>query len=243
MNRRWIAKVESLRRAGLDRIARARLASVRRVASDDHPPIAMAQTAEASPAPADKPAWLAVLRNEVAVCTKCSLLVQSRSRTVFSDGTPHAELCFVGEAPGFDEDQQGVPFVGRAGRLLTDIIHACKLKREEVYICNVLKCRPPDNRNPMPDEMENCRPFLERQLQIVQPKVLVALGKFAAAFLLEQPVERIFITKIRGQVREYRGIPVMLTLHPSYLLRNPAAKRDIWKDMIQVMRMLGRPID
>lgn len=186
---------------------------------------------------------LKLLADEVAQCTSCSILASCRTQTVFSDGTPHAELCFVGEAPGADEDAQGIPFVGRAGQLLTKIIEACKLRREEVYICNVLKCRPPGNRNPTPDEIERCRPFLERQLEIVQPKMMVALGKFAAAHLLRQKPEQTPILKLRGTIHEYCGIPFMITLHPAYLLRNPSQKRLVWEDMKTVMRELGRPID
>jgi DNA polymerase len=170
-------------------------------------------------------------------------LASTRTQTVFSDGNPTAELCFVGEAPGADEDEQGVPFVGKAGQLLTKIIEACRLQRDEVYICNVLKCRPPGNRNPEPQEIENCRPFLDRQLALVRPKMLVALGKFAAARLLGEAPEKLAITRLRGQVRDYRGIPLMITLHPAYLLRNPAAKRDVWEDMKEVMRRLGRPVE
>lgn len=193
--------------------------------------------------PAEKVAALRVLAEEVAGCPRCAVLAANRTQTVFSDGSPQAELCFVGEAPGADEDAQGVPFVGKAGQLLTRIIEACKLKREEVYICNVLKCRPPGNRNPLPDEVENCRPYLERQLALVQPKMMVALGKFAAAYLLNKRPEDVPITRIRGQIHEYCGIPFMITLHPAYLLRNPAAKRDVWDDMKVVMRRLGRPVD
>lgn len=185
---------------------------------------------------------LTVLRNEIANCTKCPQLASSRTQTVFCDGTPFAELCFVGEAPGADEDLQGIPFVGRAGQLLTKIIEACGLKREEVYICNVLKCRPPENRNPTPIEVENCKPYLVRQLDLVQPKMLVALGKFAAAHLLGEKPERVPIMKLRGSIREYNGIPFMITLHPAYLLRNPEAKREVWEDMKEVMRRLGRPV-
>lgn len=193
--------------------------------------------------PAEKEAALSVLAEEVAGCTQCSALARSRTQTVFSDGSPLAELCFVGEAPGADEDREGVPFVGRAGQLLTKIIEACKLRRDQVYICNVLKCRPPENRNPTADEICHCRPFLESQLEIVQPKMLVALGKFAAAHLLRKAPEQVPIMKMRGQIHEYCGIPFMITLHPAYLLRNPNAKKDVWEDMKTVMREIGRPID
>jgi DNA polymerase len=186
---------------------------------------------------------LRILADEVAACTRCPELVRNRSRTVFSDGDPGAEICFVGEAPGFDEDQQGVPFVGAAGQLLTRIIEACKLKRSDVYICNVLKCRPPGNRSPEWDEMSNCREHLERQIAIVRPRILVSLGKYAAAFLLDCKPDEVRITRVRGEWRSYRGIPVKLTFHPSYLLRTPAAKREVWEDMKDVMRRIGRPVD
>lgn len=249
--------LEALRRAGLEYVGRERLTAPLVVAE----PLAIGESGEsiepiqataetemprarmAEPAGSSKAELLRVLADEVAACQRCSILAETRTQTVFSDGSHEAELCFVGEAPGADEDEQGVPFVGRAGQLLTKIIEACKLRREEVYICNVLKCRPPENRNPEHQEIENCRPFLERQLEIVKPKMMVALGKFAAARLLQMPPEKVPITKWRGQFREYCGIPFMITLHPAYLLRNPDAKRDVWEDMKTVMRTLGRPVD
>ncbi|MBY0588107.1 uracil-DNA glycosylase [bacterium] len=190
----------------------------------------------------DKFVQLEALRAEVSVCRKCSLLCDTRTQTVFNDGSPNAELCFVGEAPGADEDARGIPFVGKAGQLLTKIIEACQLQRSEVYICNVLKCRPPNNRNPSPEEIANCRPYLDRQLDLLRPKMMVALGKFAAAHLLGETPDKVPITKLRGSVHDYRGIPFMITLHPAYLLRNPSAKRDVWEDMKEVMRRLGRPV-
>ena len=195
------------------------------------------------PAVADKPAALKILRAEVAGCVLCPELANSRTQTVFSDGTENAELCFVGEAPGADEDATGVPFVGRAGQLLTKIIEACKLRRDEVYICNVLKCRPPGNRTPEEGEMSNCSGFLDRQLAVVRPKLMVALGKVATAFLLGQKLTQVPIMKLRGQWKDYKGIPFMPTLHPSYLLRNPDDKRLVWDDMKAVMQRLGRPVD
>lgn len=255
-DRRLRHKVEALRLAGLEYVDRRRFeppapAAVRVTESrSDRTEKAESDGESVDPMAARKPrsesariAQLEVLSQEVAACTKCAELVESRSRTVFSDGSPKAEICFVGEAPGADEDRQGVPFVGRAGQLLTRIIEGCGLRRDEVYICNVLKCRPPENRNPTPDEIENCRPFLERQLELVKPKMLVALGKYATADLLGERPENVPITRLRGQVREYCGIPFMITLHPAYLLRNAAAKRDVWEDMKEVMRRLGRPID
>lgn len=143
---------------------------------------------------------------------------------------------FVGEGPGHDEDMQGLPFVGRAGQLLTDIIGAMKLRREEVYIANIVKCRPPENRTPEPDEIAACRGFLEKQIDIIAPDVIVCLGAVAVQALCG-PVGG--ITKVRGQMREYRGVPVMPTFHPAYLLRNPAAKKDVWQDMKKVMTLLA----
>lgn len=256
VDRRWRNKIESLERAGLTYIDKKRLAAL--PSSETAAQIEESVTVTPSsaederlvpPAPVveisieERLTGLQVLRDEVAACTRCEQLCQSRTQTVFADGSPTAELCFVGEAPGADEDAQGVPFVGRAGQLLTRIIEACKLKREEVYICNVLKCRPPDNRNPSPVEIENCKPFLARQLELVRPKMLVALGKFAAAHLLGEKPERVPIMKLRGNIRLYNGIPFMITLHPAYLLRNPEAKRDVWEDMKVVMRKIDRPVE
>jgi len=156
---------------------------------------------------------------------------------VFGVGNPQADLMFVGEGPGADEDIQGEPFVGRAGQLLTKIIEAIGLRREDVYIANVIKCRPPGNRNPEPDEVAQCEPFLFRQVDTVKPKVIVALGKFAAQCLLRSTEP---ITRIRGKEFKYRESILMPTYHPAYLLRNPSAKRDVWEDMKRVRAILGR---
>jgi uracil-DNA glycosylase len=179
---------------------------------------------------------LETLQREVAGCTSCSQLACTRTQTVFGVGNPHARLCFLGEAPGADEDRLGEPFVGRGGQLLDKIIAACKLKREEVYICNVLKCRPPGNRNPLPEEATNCRRFLERQLELVQPEFICCLGAVAAQNLLGTPLA---IGKLRGKMHTYRGAKVVCTYHPAYLLRNPAAKKDAWEDMKFLMREMG----
>ncbi len=186
--------------------------------------------------PGERPAALEVIRREVAACTRCAELASSRTQTVFGVGNPNARICFFGEAPGADEDRQGEPFVGRAGQLLTKMIQACGLKREDVYILNVLKCRPPGNRNPLPDEVMNCRGYFERQLAIVRPEVICCLGAVAAKSLLctEQS-----IGKLRGRFHDYQGIPVVCTYHPAYLLRNPAAKVDAWEDLKMMMRRLG----
>jgi uracil-DNA glycosylase len=184
----------------------------------------------------DRPAALEIIRQEVAGCTRCSELTGTRTQTVFGVGSPTARICFIGEAPGADEDRLGEPFVGRAGQLLTKMIQACGLKREEVYILNVLKCRPPQNRTPLPDEVSNCRGYLERQLEIIRPEVICCLGAVAAQAVLT--TER-SIGKLRGTFHEYLGIPVICSYHPAYLLRNPAAKVDAWEDLKTMMRRLG----
>ena len=177
----------------------------------------------------------ALLRAETHDCNACRL-APTRTHVVFGVGNPEADLMFIGEAPGHDEDLQGEPFVGRAGQLLTDIIKAMKLSREEVYIANVLKCRPPENRNPEPDEVEQCRPFLERQIALIRPKVIVTLGRFGLQALTQTQYS---ISAVRGQWLDYRGIRLMPTYHPAYLLRNPGAKKEVWSDMKKVMAELG----
>ena len=186
---------------------------------------------------------LPALDADAQSCTKCKLH-EGRNTVVFGVGNPNADLMFIGEAPGADEDRQGKPFVGRAGKLLTDIIKAMKFTREDVYIANVLKCRPPGNRNPEPDEVETCSPYLLRQIELIQPKVIVALGSFAAKMLLDTKTG---ITALRGQFHEYAlaqqsdNAPVVMpTFHPAYLLRNPNAKREVWEDMQQVMELLDK---
>ena len=178
---------------------------------------------------------LADLEKIALACEKCRL-AKTRTQVVYGVGNPNADLMFIGEAPGRDEDIQGQPFVGRAGQLLTDIIKAMKLTRDDVYIANVIKCRPPENRNPEPDELEACRPWIRRQIEIIQPKVIVTLGRFALQSLTEKSYG---ITAVRGQWLDYNGIKVMPTYHPAYLLRNPAAKKDVWSDMKKVMAELG----
>ncbi|HSP17812.1 MAG TPA: uracil-DNA glycosylase [Thermoanaerobaculia bacterium] len=168
-------------------------------------------------------------------CTKCRL-AGTRTQVVFGTGNPNADLMFIGEAPGRDEDLQGKPFVGRAGQLLTDIIKAMKLTRDDVYIANVIKCRPPENRNPEPDELDACRPFIRRQVELIKPKVIVTLGKFALQSLTGKAHA---VSAARGQWTEYEGTRVMPTYHPAYLLRTPSAKKDVWNDMKKVMADLG----
>ncbi|MDR1989772.1 MAG: uracil-DNA glycosylase [Acidobacteriaceae bacterium] len=168
-------------------------------------------------------------------CSRCKLHTLGRKQIVFGVGNPDADLMFVGEAPGSDEDLKGIPFVGRAGQLLTKIIEAIELTRDEVYIANVIKCRPPQNRNPEPDEVETCEPFLFQQIDVIKPKVVVALGTFAARALLRtlDPISR-----LRGRVFDYRGAKLIPTFHPAFLLRNPAAKREVWEDMKLVRSLL-----
>ena len=179
------------------------------------------------------------LRAHIGDCRRCKL-APHRTHLVFGVGNPRARLVFVGEAPGRDEDLKGEPFVGRAGQLLTEIItKGMKLRREDVYIANVIKCRPPENRNPEPDEVASCEPFLVRQLELIGPEVIVGLGKFAVQTLLRSKSP---ITQLRGRWFDYHGIMLMPTFHPAYLLRNPADKRLVWEDVQKVMRVLGLPI-
>ena len=175
------------------------------------------------------------VREEMGECTRCKLH-KGRTNLVFGVGNAKARLMFVGEAPGEDEDKKGEPFVGKAGQLLTKMIEAMGLRREDVYICNTVKCRPPNNRNPEPDELSSCEPFLKGQLAAVQPEVIVTLGKFAAQALLREETP---ISRLRGSWREYEGIPVMPTFHPAYLLRSPQEKGKVWDDLQQVMKKLG----
>jgi DNA polymerase len=197
-------------------------------------------TAQQMPATALPPAapreTLPTVRDDIGDCQRCKL-APHRKHLVFGVGNPRARLVFVGEAPGRDEDLQGEPFVGRAGQLLTEIItKGMKLRREDVYIANVIKCRPPENRNPEPDEVAACEPFLIRQLAVIGPEVIVALGKFAVQTLLRTKTP---ITRLRGQWHDYHGIRLMPTFHPAYLLRNPGDKRLVWQDIQKVMHALG----
>jgi DNA polymerase len=174
------------------------------------------------------------LQTKVTDCERCGLC-SGRTQTVFGVGNPDADLMFIGEGPGEDEDRQGVPFVGAAGQLLTKVIVAMKLARDDVYIASIVKCRLPDNRNPEPDEAAACLPYIQRQIELVKPKVIVTLGAVPLRFLMNQKG----IRRLRGNWLDYNGIPVMPTLHPSYLLRVPDAKRPVWEDMLQVMARLG----
>lgn len=178
---------------------------------------------------------LLALREQVLKCTLCGELARTRHSVVFGAGNLKAGLLFVGEAPGRDEDMQGLPFVGRAGQLLTKIIESIGLDRQQVFICNVLKCRPPNNRPPQPDEILNCEPYLKNQIALIRPKLICALGTFAAQTLLKTGQN---ISSMRGRTHLYEGIPVICTYHPAYLLRNPGEKRKVWEDMKTIKTML-----
>ena len=186
----------------------------------------------ASKAPDGVPLTLEDVRKELGDCRRCKLH-SGRTNIVFGTGSPKAKLVFVGEGPGRDEDLQGKPFVGLAGQLLTKIIQAIQLTREEVYIANIIKCRPPGNRNPEPDEIRACEPFLIQQLEVIRPKLICALGTFAAQTLLKTEEK---ISHLRGRFHQYQGIPIMPTYHPAYLLRNPNFKRDVWEDMKKIKK-------
>lgn len=187
-----------------------------------------------SVSPPMMPKSLDLLKKEVEQCYQC-VLAKTRSTVVFARGNPMSSLVFVGEAPGFEEDRQGLPFVGEAGVLLDRILFAMGLSTDDVYICNLIKCRPPANRNPEADEVAACRPYLERQLELIKPKVIVTLGRFAAQSLLgvQTPISR-----LRGNWYEYQGVPVLPTFHPAYLLRKPADKKYVWEDMKKVQQRL-----
>jgi len=202
--------------------------------------VGVAATPEPSaPVAGDAAQELLALREYIGDCTRCKLHKQGRTHVVFGAGNPQAQLMFVGEAPGSDEDLQGEPFVGRAGQLLTKIIQSIGLERSDVYIANVIKCRPPNNRNPEPDEVATCQPFLFRQIDMIRPRVVVALGTFAAHALLGTDAP---ISRIRGHVHPFRHDSSLIpTFHPAYLLRSPDRKRDVWEDMKKVRDLLARP--
>lgn len=186
----------------------------------------------------EKMEWEA-LRNEVSTCTGCSLY-QSRNRVVFGEGNLNADVVFIGEAPGRNEDLQGLPFVGRAGQLLNRMLQAMNLSREQVFICNILKCRPPNNRDPIPEEIDACEGYLKRQLELIQPIIIVALGRYSAQCLLKTGLG---LNQLRGKFHQYQGIEVMPTYHPAALLRNPSLKRNTWNDLQQVMAALEQNKD
>ncbi len=194
----------------------------------------------ATPSPPAIPPALKTLAAEISACTRCGLYT-GRTNTVPGQGNPQPEILFVGEAPGKDEDEQGLAFVGRAGQLLTKMIEAMGFAREDVFIANINKCRPPDNRKPSREEMDTCLPFLKRQIAILKPKVIIAMGATAVEGLVPLP-EGETISKVRGQWLQFEGIPLMPTYHPAYLLRNPAMKRPVWEDLKTVLGFLGRPV-
>jgi len=222
-------RLESLADAGVTALPKAGRTVAAAVAT---PPPPAAERGSA----ADAARSLAILRQEVADCTRCVELAGTRTQTVFGAGPADARLCFFGEAPGADEDASGEPFVGRAGQLLTKIIEACTLNREDVYILNVLKCRPPGNRVPLPDEVVNCRGFFERQFAAIAPEFICCLGTTAAQALLQTTEP---IGALRRRWFTFGAARVLCTYHPSYLLRTPAAKRDVWEDMQMLMREMG----
>jgi uracil-DNA glycosylase len=192
--------------------------------------------ATASPTATDRPTALRLIREEIGDCTRCRLHKQGRKQIVFGVGNPNAELMFIGEAPGADEDEQGEPFVGRAGQLLNNMIKAMGLQREDVYIANIIKCRPPGNRTPERDECETCSPFLMQQIKVISPKAIVALGAVAAKTLLAVNAP---MSELRGNWYDFRGTKLAVTYHPAFLLRDPRQKKEAWKDLQMVMKELG----
>ena len=226
-DRAWRTRVEPQR-------APAPEPDLRTLAPSDAPTLAPPHPSAPAPPVSDT---LALIQSDIGPdCSRCKLHTLGRRQIVFGVGNPSADLMFVGEAPGADEDIQGEPFVGRAGQLLTKIIEAIGLTRGDVYIANVIKCRPPGNRNPEPDEVEKCEPFLFRQIDTIKPKVIVALGKFAAQCLLKTETP---ISRLRGQEFAYRDAILIPTFHPAYLLRNPSSKREVWEDMKRVRDILS----
>lgn len=245
VRRQLLARLRSLHAAGVDWLP---LGPPLEIAAPTPPPAAAPAGSLLEIAAPDLAAGLTVeqrqqalrvLDDEVRGCTRCAELCSTRTQTVFGQGEPGAELCFLGEAPGADEDAQGVPFVGAAGQMLNRIITACGLRRDEVYICNILRCRPPGNRTPLPTEAANCRDFLDRQLALVQPKYICCLGACAAQNLLQTTAS---VGRLRKRFHDYRGAAVLVTYHPSYLLRTPEMKREVWEDMKLLLTRMGRPI-
>jgi DNA polymerase len=228
-------RLESLAAAGVTHLPRGRRAAAA-ASSPAAPQPAPAPLPPAAASSGDRVEALRVIAAEVAGCTRCGELAAARTNTVFGVGPPDARICFFGEAPGADEDASGEPFVGRAGQLLTKIIEACRLRREDVYILNVLKCRPPGNRTPAPDEVANCRGYFERQFAAIDPAYICCLGTSAAQALLQttEPIGR-----LRKRWFTHRSAKVLCTYHPSYLLRNPSAKREVWDDMKLLMADMG----
>jgi len=223
-------------RAVLEDLDRVGLGQVYPTADEQLPACRLDFDAAAGPC---RTVTLDEVRQELGDCQRCPLC-RERNKIVFGVGNPAADLVLVGEGPGREEDQKGEPFVGEAGRLLDRILLAMGRQRSEVYICNVVKCRPPGNRDPEPEEIAACEPFLQKQLAAIRPKVIIALGKFAAQTLLKSTTP---ISKLRGHWTEYHGIPLMPTYHPAYLLRNPLGKREVWEDVKQVMKKLQTELE
>lgn len=219
------ALLEDLQEWGFDTVPRIEVEQL---------PICPATLPVERTAPPCRPETLDELEARLQGCILCGLC-EKRRHIVFGGGNPQADLVLVGEAPGREEDEKGFPFVGEAGRLLDRILFAMQLSRQDVYICNVIKCRPPNNRDPQPEEIAACEQFLRQQLAIIQPRLIITLGRFAAQTLLQSKDP---LGRLRGHWREYQGIPLMPTYHPAYLLRNPAGKRDVWEDMKQVLHRL-----
>jgi len=231
-------ELESLGRSGVTHLPRPRPGKSRPAEGGSQPARAATTppVASASAPVEDRESALVQLARRVSRCTRCAELAATRTQTVFGLGNPHARLVFMGEAPGADEDREGFPFVGRAGQLLTKIIEACGFTRDQVYILNTLKCRPPGNRTPLPEEAANCREYLDGQLAIIQPEFLCCLGAVAAQNLLGTDRS---IGKLRGTIHSLGKCRVVCTYHPAYLLRNPAAKRDTWDDMKMLLAAMG----
>ena len=204
------------------------------VAQEESLPRSKVQSLTAAPATA-----LSLIREDIGDCTRCRLHKQGRKQIVFGVGNPNADLMFIGEAPGADEDEQGEPFVGRSGQLLTNMIKAMGLRREDVYIANIIKCRPPGNRTPERDECDTCSPFLMRQIEAIRPKALVALGAVAAKSLLAINAP---MSELRGRWYDFRGTKLAVTYHPAFLLRDPRQKKETWKDLQMVMKEMGLPL-
>lgn len=252
VDRAVVQALESLRAAGVQQLHKSpqKIETLEPVALAEQPtqPVEQPQPATVQESLVDEPPGemistapsLEVLREEVAACTLCEELASTRTQTVFGVGNPDARLCILGEAPGADEDRQGEPFVGRGGQLLNKILAACKLERQDVYVMNILRCRPPGNRNPSEGEAQNCRRFLERQIQLVDPEFICCMGAVPAQNLLATTTP---IGRMRGKVHDYRGIKVVCTYHPAYLLRNPSAKKHTWDDMKMLMREMGTPVE
>jgi DNA polymerase len=237
-------QLKSLEQAGVTHLPKAKARKTKATAENAATPLPPPSKEQIERAPSQKAARggdpatrLQSIQRKVAGCTLCKELARTRTQTVFGDGNPQARLVFMGEAPGADEDKAGIPFVGQAGQMLTRIIeNVCGMKREDVYILNTIKCRPPGNRTPEAQEILNCRPYLDAQLEIIRPEFICCLGAVAAQSLLNTTEP---IGKLRSRVRDYQGIKVVCTYHPAYLLRNPAAKRDVWEDIAFLLKEMG----